>query len=111
MAYIDQASFLGLRALGHGPLIQFTWLYDHPVDLDGLRRFHRNLGTGLLGRRVERSALPFGRHRWVASSGPADLDIAAADRPRSQVWAWVDERACLPIDPEHGPQWRPGVQP
>jgi len=70
LAYIDQASFLGLRALGRGPLIQFTWVYDRPVDVEGLRRFHRNLGHGLLGRRVERSPLPFGRHRWVAFTGP-----------------------------------------
>lgn len=111
LAYIDQASFLGLRALGRGPLIQFTWVYDRPVDLDGLRRFHRHLGHGLLGRRVERSPLPFGRHRWVASPGPADLDVAAADRPRSDVWSWADERASMPIDPEWGPQWHLGVQP
>ncbi|BBY14520.1 hypothetical protein [Mycolicibacterium litorale] len=111
LAYIDQASFLGLRALGRGPLIQFTWVYDRPVDLDGLRRFHRNLGHGLLGRRVERSPLPFGRHRWVADTGPANLDIAADDRPRHEVWAWADERADLPIDPEYGPQWHLGVQP
>ncbi|KUI27920.1 hypothetical protein AU194_07805 [Mycobacterium sp. GA-2829] len=111
LAYIDQASFLGLRALGRGPLIQFTWVYERSVDLEGLRRFHRNLGHGLLGRRVERSPLPFGRHRWVADTGPADLDVAAADRPRHDVWTWADERADMPIDPEHGPQWHLGVQP
>src|SRR5690349_16731800 len=67
----DQASFTGLRALGRGPLIQYTWIYEHPIDLDGLRRLHRNLGSGgLLGRRIERSPLPFGRHRWVRSTGP-----------------------------------------
>ena len=48
LAYIDQASFLGLRALGHGPVIQFTWMYGRAVDLDALRRFHRNLGHGIL---------------------------------------------------------------
>ncbi len=111
LAYIDQASFLGLRALGRGPLIQFTWVYDRPVDVEGLRRFHRNLGHGLLGRRVERSPLPFGRHRWVAFTGPVDLDIAADDRPRQDVWTWADERAAMPIDPEFGPQWHLGVQP
>ena len=52
LAYIDQGSFLALRALGRGPLIQFTWIYDRAVDLDGLRRFHANLGFGLLGRRI-----------------------------------------------------------
>lgn len=111
LAYIDQGSFLALRALGRGPLIQFTWIYDRAVDLDGLRRFHANLGFGLLGRRIERSALPFGRDRWVSAPGPADVEIAATDRRRDEVWAWADERVQLPIDPQHGPSWHLGVVP
>lgn len=111
LAYIDQASFLGLRALGRGPLMQFVWIYDRPVDIEGLRSFQRNLADGLLGRLIERSPVPFGRHRWVSSSGPPDLEIAAQDRPRSEVWDWADERIRLPIDPENGPGWRLGVQP
>ncbi|MUL75255.1 hypothetical protein FZI94_04220 [Mycobacterium sp. CBMA226] len=107
----DQASFTGLRALGRGPLIQYTWIYDHPVDLDGLRRLHRNLGSGgLLGRRIERSPLPFGRHRWVRSSGPLDLDIAPGTRPVAELNDWINERAHVPVDPEHGPPWHLGVQ-
>ncbi len=109
--HIDQASFLGLRALGHGPVIQFTWIYGHSVDLDALRRFHRNLGRGLLGRRIERSPLPFGRHRWIAWPGPADLAIAATTVPRDQVYRWFDDQSALPIDPEYGPPWRLAVQP
>jgi hypothetical protein len=111
LAYIDQGSFLALRALGRGPLIQFTWIYDRAVDIAGLRRFHANLGFGLLGRHIERSALPFGRDRWVAATGPADVDVAARDRPRVEVWAWADERLRLPIDPQHGPAWHLGMQP
>jgi hypothetical protein len=111
LAYIDQGSFLALRALGRGPLIQFTWIYDRPVDLDGLRRFHANLGYGLLGRRIERSPLPFGRDRWVAAPGPAAIDVAAQDRRREDVWVWADERVRVPIDPEAGPSWHLGVQP
>jgi diacylglycerol O-acyltransferase len=111
LAYIDQGSFLALRALGRGPLIQFTWIYERNLDLDGLRRLHANLAFGLLGRCIERSALPFGRDRWVASAGPAVLEIAARDRPRSDAWAWADERLSLPLDPQFGPQWRLGVQP
>lgn len=109
--YMDQASFLGLRALGHGPVIQFTWIYEHPVDLDALRRFQRNLGRGLLGRRIERSPLPFGRHRWIAWSGPADLDVAPGTVPRADVHRWFDEQSVLPIDPEFGPSWRLAVVP
>ena len=59
LAYIDQASFLGFRALGRGPVPQVLWIYEHPVNLDNLRQFHRNLGHGLLGRRIERSPVPF----------------------------------------------------
>lgn len=109
--YMDQASFLGLRALGHAPVIQWTWVYDREVDLDGLRRFHDNLGRGLLGRRLERSPLPFGRHRWIACRGPADIAIAPDPKSRGDMPAWLDEQAALPIDPEHGPSWRLSLQP
>jgi len=34
---MDQASFLGLRALGYGTLVQFNWIYNRPVNVDGLR--------------------------------------------------------------------------
>ncbi|MUM07342.1 MULTISPECIES: hypothetical protein [unclassified Mycolicibacterium] len=108
----DQASFTGLRALGRGPLIQYTWIYDRPVDLDGLRRLHRNLGSGgLLGRRIERSPLPFGRHRWVRSTGPLDLAVATETRPVADVNDWANERGYVPVDPEYGPPWHLGVQP
>ena len=109
--YMDQASFLGVRALGHGPVIQWNWIYSHEVDLDGLQRFHDNLGRGLLGRRVEVSPLPFGRHRWISGSGSRGIEIAAAPIPRADVPAWFDAQALLPIDAEHGPTYRVSVQP
>jgi len=108
---MDQASFLGLRALGYGTLIQATWIYDRAIDVDALRRFHRNLGYGLLGRRIETSPLPFARDRWVFSRGPEDLEIAETPRPRVDLNAWTYERACLPLDPEYGPNWHLGVLP
>ncbi|WP_059020035.1 hypothetical protein [Mycobacterium sp. M26] len=111
LAYIDQASFLGLRALGHSPQEQFCWIYDRPIDIDALRRLHANLGYTLLGRLIERSPLPFGRHRWVAAAHQADLDVAPAPRPREEMLAWFDEQMYKPIDPEHGPAWRMAVLP
>jgi hypothetical protein len=111
LAYIDQASFLGLRALGHSPQEQFSWIYDRPIDIEALRRTHANLGNTLLGRLIERSPLPFGRHRWVAAPHQADLDVAPAARPREDMLAWFDEQVHLPIDPEYGPAWRMAVLP
>jgi hypothetical protein len=111
LSFMDQASFLALRATGLGQLIQWVWVYERAVNFDGLRRFHRNLGYGLLGRRIERSPLPFGRHRWVSSRGPWNIDIAECVRPRAELSDWVDERAQLPIDPETGPGWHLGVIP
>ncbi|OBJ02813.1 hypothetical protein A5660_21350 [Mycobacterium alsense] len=108
---MDQASFLGLRALGYGALVQFHWIYNRPADIDRLRRFHRNLGYGLLGRLVEPSPLPFARDRWVVSRGSRDIAIAQTPRPRSDLNDWLHERACLPLDPEYGPGWHIGVQP
>ena len=109
--YMDQASFLGLRAQGHAPVIQWTWIYHRDVDLDGLRRFHHNLGRGLLGRRIERSVLPFGRHRWITCREPANIAVAPEPMSGDDVQAWLDEQAGMPIDPEHGPAWRLALRP
>ncbi len=111
LAFLDQASFLRLRATGVDTVGQVTWVYDRPVDLNGLRRFNQNLGRGLLGRRIERSPLPFGRHRWIASHRAPDIDITASPRPRAEISTWMDERGQIPVDPEHGPCWHLGVLP
>ena len=97
--------------MGLGQLVQWVWVYRRAVDLDGLERFHHNLGHGLLGRRIERSPLPFGRHRWVTSAQAPAIDVAERARPRAELSDWADERAQLPIDPERGPGWHLGVLP
>ncbi|ORW12160.1 hypothetical protein [Mycobacterium kyorinense] len=111
LALVDQALFAGHRAAGQKVVIEVVWVYEHAIDLDGVRRFHRNLGYGLLGRRIERSPLPFGRHRWVADRGPSDIDVVQRARPRAELSDWADERSQLPVDPERGPGWHLGVLP
>lgn len=103
VALLDQAFFSWQRATGEEIAIQLVWVYEHPIDFDAVRRFHYLLGRGLLGRRIERSPLPFFRHRWVVDRGPADIDIADQPRPRSELSDWADERAQVPTDPEWGP--------
>lgn len=112
LSLTDQLLFLGQRATGQELAMQAVWVYDRAVDLDGVKRFHENFGYGLYGRLIEPSPLPFGRHRWVSSLGPAGpLDVAETARPREQLSDWVDERVGLPIDPEQGPGWHVGVLP
>lgn len=110
--FVDQALFLGLRATGQAAAMQMVWVYEHAVDWDELRRFHRDFGYGLAGRLIEPSVLPFGRHRWVAALGPAaPLEIAKEPRSREELSDWLDEHAQRPIDPEFGPGWRMAVLP
>ncbi|WP_373420095.1 wax ester/triacylglycerol synthase domain-containing protein, partial [Mycobacterium persicum] len=92
-------------------VVQCAWVYEHPVNVEALKRFHHNLGHGLLGRRIERSPLPFARDRWVRDRGPAEMDVAEHPRPRGELSDWIDERAQKPIDPERGPAWHLGVLP
>lgn len=108
---MDQGSFLGLRALGHQPCTYLTWVYDRPVDLAALSRFNEALEHTLLGRLVQRSAVPGGRHRWVAIEAVPPLEVEAAPRPRESIQAWTDELGERGVDPEHGPGWRLGVLP
>ncbi|MGH3959446.1 hypothetical protein [Mycobacterium sp.] len=110
LAIVDHALFAQHRAIGRQVVIQVVWIYEHAIDLDGVRRFSHNLSNGLLGRHIERSPL-FARHRWVSDRGPADIDIAECARPRAELGDWADERSQLPIDLECGPSWHIGVLP
>ncbi|MFN8033435.1 MAG: hypothetical protein U0Q47_09075 [Mycobacterium sp.] len=112
LPYADQALFLAMRGARQEAVMQVIWIYEHPLDMEGIRRFHDDYGHGLMARRIERSPLPFGRHRWVAAPGAqADLDISRCPRPRDELYEWADEQIELPLDPEWGPGWRLGVQP
>jgi hypothetical protein len=110
LALLDQAAFLRLRATGQGSVCQCTWVYDRGVDIDELRVFNANLGTGLLGRRIECSPLPFGRHRWVVDSRAHGIDVTAR-RPRAEIGAWIEKRGRVRVDPESGPTFHLGVLP
>ncbi|CAM4074080.1 hypothetical protein MB901379_02190 [Mycobacterium basiliense] len=111
VAYLDHASFLRLRATDLETVGQTLWIYDRKVDMDALQRFNENLGYGLLGRRIERSPLPFGRPRWVVCHDAPDIDVAVMPRPRSEITAWLNERGRILVDPEYGPGWHLGVLP
>ncbi|MUL63416.1 hypothetical protein BOO86_02970 [Mycobacterium sp. CBMA 234] len=111
LALLDQGFYAGHRAAGQKEVMQVCWLYERPVDLEGLKRLHQNLNRGMLGRLIERSPLPFGRYRWVAAQRAADIDIAPQARPRAEVTDWFDERSQWPVDPESGPNWQLAILP
>lgn len=111
LAYIDQATYLSWHATGRSQVVQYIWVYERPVDMEALRRFHRNIGHGFAGRLIERSVLPFGRHRWVAATGPA-VPLEVADvRPPSALSDWIDERSQVRVDPVQGPGWHLAILP
>ena len=108
---VDHTFFRIERASGVTNVIQCVWVYNRAIDIDRLRQFHRHLQQGRLYRRIERSPLPFGRHRWVSPSDQPDLEIVERPRPRQEFDAWLDEQADIPIDAEHGPGWHLAVLP
>ena len=105
---VDQTFFRLGQAAGVG---QCVWVYDRPVDIDGLRKFHQHLAQGRLSRRIERSPLPFGRHRWVSPNDQPELEIVATPRPREEFDEWLEEQANIPLDAENGPGWHLAVLP
>ena len=107
----DQTVFVGERATGATNLLQCVWVYNRAIDIDGLRQLHQHLQRGRLSRRIERSPLPFGRHRWVSPSGHPELEIVATPRAREEFDAWLVEQANTPLDAEHGPGWHLAVLP
>jgi uncharacterized protein YidB (DUF937 family) len=108
---VDDTFFRIERAAKVTNLIQCGWVYDRAIDIDGLSRFHRQLQRTRLSRRIERSPLPFARHRWVAPGGQPELEIIEKARPREEFDAWLNEQANTPLDAEHGPGWHLAVLP
>ncbi|AKS34223.1 hypothetical protein [Mycolicibacterium goodii] len=107
---VDHTIFSLERAAGTTSLIQGIWMYDRTIDLAALRQFHARLQRGRLARRIELSALPFGRHRWVTAETTTPLELGAA-RPRADFDAWLEEQAATPLDAERGPGWHLAVLP
>jgi len=108
---IDQAVFDLGRAMGATRLVQSVWVYNRPIDIDGLRQFHDHLQRGRLSRRIERSPLRFARHRWISPDGSPDIEIVASARPREEFDAWLGEQANTPLDCEQGPGWHLAALP
>jgi hypothetical protein len=108
---VDQIHFLGEEATGTINLLQCVWVYDRTIDIEGLRRFHHHLRRGRLARRIERSPMPFGRHRWVSPHRSSDIEIVECARPREEFDSWLDDQANTPLDSEHGPEWHLAILP
>jgi diacylglycerol O-acyltransferase len=59
---------MGLRALGRQPVLHLCWLYPQVLEETVVNQFNEQLSQTLLGRLLQRSALPWGRHRWVRTN-------------------------------------------
>lgn len=110
LCYMDQGSFVGLRALGRHPVLHFTWLYSQLLDESALNEFNHRMAQGFLGRLLQRSPWPWGRHRWVACPVPAPITWCLTPIPVERLSECRAVLAELPLDPEHGPGWRLAVQ-
>src|ERR1700753_4161148 len=94
----DQTIFRFEQATGVTSVGQCAWVYNREIDIDGVRRFHHHLQRGRLSRRIERSPLPFGRHRWVSPSGESELEVVATPPPRGVFDAWLNHQDALPLE-------------
>jgi hypothetical protein len=110
LCYMDQGSFVGLRALGRGPVLQLTWLYSHAIDDAAVTAFSELLTRGFLGRLLQRSPLPWGRHRWVTNPAPGPVTWFRDPLPRECLPGLRRKLFDLTVDPERGPGWRLAVQ-
>jgi diacylglycerol O-acyltransferase len=110
LSYTDQGSFVSLRGLGHHPIIHFNWVYPHLLDESEVEQFNVRLAQGFLGRLLQRSPLPWGRHRWVANLVPAPVTWFRDPIPPDALPKWRNSLLDLLVDPEYGPGWRLAVQ-
>ncbi|TMS53799.1 hypothetical protein E0T84_10880, partial [Mycobacterium sp. DBP42] len=108
---LDQTMYDINQATRSNTLLQCVWVYDRPIDIDGLRRFHGHLVRGRLSRCIARSPLPFGRSRWVKADNVSGLEIVESARPREEFDDWLGEQVNFPLDSEQGPAWHLATLP
>jgi hypothetical protein len=111
LCYTDQGSFLGLRALGRGPVAPFTWLLAQQPDEAAVIQFNARLAQGLFARLLQRSPLPWGRHRWVRNMTLPPVMWLSHQHHGKHFHHLRMQMLDLDVDPETGPGWRLVVQP
>lgn len=97
---------MGWRALGRRPVIHLCWLYPHVLDESVVNQFNAQLSQTLLGRLLQRSALPWGRHRWVKHPFPAPVIWSKEPISITGLSSWQNSLIDTRLDPEQGPGWR-----
>ena len=111
LCHADQGSFLGLRALGRGPVVQFTWMLARWPDETAVTELNTRLAQGLFARLLQRSPLPWGRHRWVKNAAPPPVTWLSQPHPAGHLYQLQMTLPDLAVNPEKGPGWRLVVQP
>ena len=111
LCYTDQGSFLGLRALGRGPVVPFTWLLAQQPDEAAVIQFNARLAQGIFARLLQRSPLPWGRHRWVRNMTLPPIMWLSHQHHGKHFHHLRMQMLDLDVDPETGPGWRLVVQP
>ncbi|OZD03763.1 hypothetical protein CH275_16310 [Rhodococcus sp. 06-235-1A] len=114
MTRIGFADHLFLRmhhGIGFPVYNQFLWWFDESIQREDLENLRDNLSDGLLARRVDASAVPTARERWVNSAVSHPLDFHEHSIDPSKVRDWADGRLDSDIDPETGLGWRLAAAP
>lgn len=107
----DQAMFLAHRYAKQEAVIQGIWLYRRSINIERVAEFMSNLSKGLLGRLIERSVLPIGRHHWVSVPAVQGVfEMPQTQLPVDQLHPWAEAQIEQPLDPEYGPAWRLAAQ-
>jgi hypothetical protein len=104
LEFLDHLSLKLARATERRQLMQFVWIYESLVKVEGLERFLHNFNQSIGNRLVELSPLPFGRPRWVRPQAPpSQIRLGEGTLARSELLTWANKQAELPIDPVSGP--------
>ncbi|MFE3190942.1 hypothetical protein ACFXHA_18160 [Nocardia sp. NPDC059240] len=108
----DDDLFLKLHDLYGTALVnQLAWRFDEPLEPAVLQRFHDQLASGFLARRVRSTSVPFARPWWVAADGSQPLAYQAEPVAESGVLDWLFAQSRVEFDPLSGRVWRLSAAP
>ncbi|MFC4372745.1 hypothetical protein ACFO5K_01425 [Nocardia halotolerans] len=108
----DDDLFLKLHSLyGNALVNQLAWRFDEPLDRTLLDRFHTQLATGFLARRVRRARTPLARPYWLPATRSLPLSWDSTPISEDEILDWYFAQSRVDFDPTTGRVWRLSAVP
>ncbi|MGW5316032.1 hypothetical protein [Nocardia thailandica] len=108
----DDDLFYKLHSLYPNAIVnQLAYRFDAPVSREFLERWHAQLATGFIARRIRPTRFPVARPHWEPAEESLPLRYSEVPVPEDGILDWFLAQGDVEFDPERGLVWQLAAAP